>query len=160
MGPSANVRSIELLKRLEVVLAQFIADAQAALGAADLEVRRTLDQLEHRLEAWQRTVLKRQEQLGQARAELSYARALHKGSSVGCVEQELAVQKAQHRLREAEEKVTLIKRWLRQMPELIKEFEGPARSLSGFVDTDLRQWIVHLQNKIASLEAYLKSSPG
>ncbi|MFO0880944.1 MAG: hypothetical protein U0840_26775 [Gemmataceae bacterium] len=159
MGPAANIRSIELIQRLETVLQQFIADAQAALVAAEMEVRRTTEELQHRLDFWKRQVLKRQEMLGQARAELAYARALHKGSTVGCVEQELAVHKAMQRVREAEEKVSVVQRWLRQLPELIKEFEGPARTLSGFVDADLRQWIVHVQNKIRSLEAYLHTPP-
>jgi hypothetical protein len=85
---------------------------------------------------------------------------LHKGSTTGCVEQELAVMKAKKRLQEAEEKVVVVKRWQRQMPEILKEFEGPARSLSGFTEADLRQAIVKLQNKIATLEAYLNLSAG
>ncbi len=160
MGPSANVRSIELLKRLEAVLARFIADVEGILSSADMDIRRVLEQLDDRLVYWKRMVDKRNEELHQAKAALSFARSINKGSSVGCVEQEMEVAKAKKRLIEAEEKVTLVKRWQRQLPEYIKEYEAPARALSGFTEGELRQAIAQLQSRIASLEAYLQLSSG
>lgn len=160
MGPSANVRSLELLKRLEAVLTRYAADVETALGAADMEVRRAVEQLDDRLTYWRRMVDKRNEELGQAKAALTYARSINKGSTVGCVEQELEVNRAKKRLDEAEEKVVLVKRWQRQLPEYIKEFEAPARSLAGFTEGELRQAVVKLQNKIAILESYMDLKSG
>ena len=158
MGPSANVRSVELLQRFHVVLTRFIVDVQAALGVADMEIRHVLEKLDERLTYWRRMVDKRREELAQAKTDLSFARAVHRGKSVGCVEQELAVHKAKQRLSEAEEKVAVVQRWQRQLPEILKEFEGPARGLSGFVETDVRQANIKLEGKIASIEAYLNVS--
>jgi hypothetical protein len=158
MSPSAQVHSIDLLQRLHAALARFGVDAQTALGAASAEVRRVHDTLADRLKYWQQQVNKRQEELGQARAALSHARALHRGESIGCVEQELALRKAQERLREAEGKVAVTRRWQRELPELIKDFEGPARGLSGFIEADLRQALALLESKIAALEAYLAAA--
>jgi hypothetical protein len=154
MSVSANVRSVDRLARLREALARFGVDAQAALAAADQAVRRAEQQLEERLDYWRQMVHRRQEEVAQARAALSHARALHDGQSVGCVEQELELRRAQLRLREAEDKVTITRRWLLQWPVLVKELEASARSLSGFVEADLRQGVVLLDNKVAALQAY------
>ena len=79
--------------------------------------------------------------------------------NVGCVEQELALRKAQEMLREAEGKVVTVKRWQRDLPQIVKDYEGPARVLSGFLEADMRQALVQLENKIASLEAYMAILP-
>jgi len=154
MSVSANVRSVDRLARLREALARFGVDAQAALAAADQAVCRAEQQLEERLDYWRQMVHRRQEEVAQARAALSHARALHDGQSVGCVEQELELRRAQLRLREAEDKVTITRRWLLQWPVLVKELEASARSLSGFVEADLRQGVVLLDNKVAALQAY------
>lgn len=154
MNPSAQVHSIELLEQFRAALARFGVDAQAALETAATTIRHAHATLEERLKYWQTQTVKRQEMLAQARAALSHARALHDGKSVGCVEQELAVRKAHDRLREAEDKVSTVKRWQRELPLAIKDFEGPAHGLHGFLEADLRQAIVQLGNRIDALHAY------
>jgi hypothetical protein len=155
MSQSAQVHSIDLLERLHDALARFGVDALAALASGASEIHRVNDTLADQLKFWQQQVNKRHEEVGQARAALSHARAIHRGENIGTVEQELALRKAQERVREAEGKVVTIRRWQRELPELCKEFEGPARSLSGFVEADLRQALVLLENKVAALKAYV-----
>jgi hypothetical protein len=155
MSQSAQVHSIELLEQLRNVLARFGLDGQTALGSAASEIRRVEEALGERLKFWRQQANKRQEELNQARAALSHARALHRGERIGCTEQELAVRKAQDRVREAEDKIIAVRRWQRDLPEVVKDFEAPARSLSGFLEGDLRHALVLLDNKIATLKAYL-----
>lgn len=155
MSQSAQVRSLDRLKQLEAALIRFRVDAQTALGAAEMALRRVHDILDERLRYWKQQVNKRQEDVQRARSDLSYARSLHEGKSVGCVEQELALRKAQERLREAEGKVATVLRWQRELPNFEKDLEGPMRGMAGFLEADLRQGIAQLGNKIASLEAYL-----
>jgi hypothetical protein len=155
MSTSANVHNIDLLKRLQAALARFGVDAQAALGLGDSEIRRVRAALEERGKFWQQQVHRRQEEVTQARAALSHARALHEGKKVGCIEQELALRKAQERLREAEDKVVTVRRWKRDLPEALKDYEAAARGLSGYLETDLRQAVALLEGKVASLEAYM-----
>jgi hypothetical protein len=159
MSPSAQVHSLELLKRLHAVLARFGVDAEAALGQAAMDILRVHNTLADRLKYWQQQVHKRQEDVNRARSDLTFARAIHDGKTIGCVEQELALRKAQERLREAEDKVATVRRWQQALPEQIKDYEGPARTLTGFLEADLRQGLVLLQNKIATLEAYLTIAP-
>lgn len=160
MSESAQVHSLDLLKRLQLALVRFGSDAESALGTADREIRRVEMTLHEKLKYWNAQVIKRQEQVMQARAALSHARAMHDGKSVGCVEQELALRKAQNQLKEAEDKVATTKRWIRELPNIVKDFDGPARSLAGYIDSDLKQGIVQLDGRIAALEAYMQILAG
>ena len=156
MGPSARVGSIEKLQVLHEALARFGVEAQAALDVGRSEVRRTLDGLHDALRRWQVEVQRRQEDVNRARADLSHARAVRRGEGgrSGTVEQEMALQKAQLRLREAEEKVERTRRWLRLLPDALAELETPSRHLSGMLEADLRQALALLDGKIAALLAY------
>lgn len=155
MSSSAQVTSIEQLGHLREALLRFINDGQTALGLADMEIRRVQQGLEERLRFWQQQEVKCREAMVQARSALSHARTMHDGKTTGCVEQELDLRKAQERLRQAEEKIATVKRWLCELPGYVKEYEGPARGLSGFLEADLRQAVILLENKIEALHAYL-----
>lgn len=155
MNPSARVNSLDALKALHAALAEYRPEAQEALGAANMEIRRVFEYLENQLKHWLRQVDRRREDVNRARSDLAHARALRQGERSGYVEQEIALSKAQNRLREAEEKVATVKRWLLRLPQHINEFEGPARRLAGMLDADLKQGLVVLENKIAVLEAYM-----
>jgi chromosome segregation ATPase len=154
MSQSARVGSIDALKALRAALARFGPDAQEALGAAEIEIRRVFDFLHDQLKYWQRQVEKRREDVNRARADLAHARAIRQSERTGYIEQEIALRKAQMQLREAEEKVVVVKRWLLHLPQAINEYEGVARRLGGLLDADFKQGIVLLENKIAILEAY------
>jgi len=155
MSQSARVQSLDAIKALHASLARYGPEALEALGAAEMEIRRVFDNLHNQLKHWQRQVEKRHEDVGRARSDLAHARALNKGERIGCSEQEIALIKAQKRLREAEEKVATVKRWLLHLPQAIHEYEGPARRLGGFLDADLKQGLALLNNKIDILEAYM-----
>lgn len=154
MSQSARVNSLDALKALHEALAHYGPEAQEALGAAEIEIRRVFDFLHEQSKHWQRQVDKRREDVNRARADLAHARAVRQGERSGYVEQEIALTKALNRLREAEEKVVVVKRWLLRLPQAINEYEGPARRLAGLLDADLKQGLAVLENKIAILEAY------
>jgi hypothetical protein len=155
MSDNARVFSVEDLVALHAALARFGAQGQEALASAELEIRRTLDELQGRLESWQREVLRRQEEVARARSELTYHRTMQQGGSkTGAADQEIALARAQQRLREAEEKVGTCRRWLRQLPQVLKEYEGYARVLAGMLDANLKQSLAWLGDKIALLKVY------
>lgn len=155
MSQSARVNSLDALKALHAALARYGPEAQEALGAAENEIRRVFDFLNDQLKHWQRQVEKRQEDVNRARADLAHARAIRQGERSGYAEQEIALRKAQNRLREAEEKVTTTRRWLLHLPQAVHEYEGPSRRLAGMLDSELKQGLAVLQNKIAILQAYM-----
>ena len=154
MSQSARVHSLDALKALAAALARYGPEAREALGAAEMEIRRVVESLHDQLKHWQRQVEKRQEDVNRARSDLAHARALRQGERTGYVEQEIALNKARNRLREAEDKIVVVKHWLLHLPQAIHEYEGPARRLAGMLDADLKQGVAILQDKIALLEAY------
>ena len=155
MSQSARVNSLDALKALHAALVDYRPEALEALGAAEMEIRRVFDFLHDQHKHWLRQVDKRREDVNRARADLAHARALRQGERSGYVEQEIALNKAQIRLREAEEKVVTVKRWLLRLPQDINEYEGPARRLAGMLDADLKQGLAVLENKIVVIEAYM-----
>ena len=155
MSQSARVNSLDALKALHSSLVQYGPEAQEALGAAEIEIRRVFDFLHDQQKHWQRQVERRQEDVNRARADLAHARAIRQGERSGYVEQEIALRKAQNRLREAEEKLAVTKRWLLHLPQAINEYQGPAKRLAGLLDADFKQGLAVLADKIAILEAYM-----
>jgi chromosome segregation ATPase len=155
MTESAQVHSTEKLQDLHEALARFGVQACAALETAQIEIRRTLDSLEDQLRYWQGEIHSRQEEVNRVRADLSYHRSLHHGEHVGGTDLEHQLRKAQARLREAEDRVQAVRRWQRNLPEFIHDYEAPARQLAGFVESNLLQGLALLEDKIAALAAYL-----
>jgi chromosome segregation ATPase len=150
----ARVLSVEAIERLYAALAKFGPEGQEALATANGEARRALETVKSRLAFWQKEVQRLQEEVNRARADLSHQRAMSHGRRTGAAEQEIALAKAEKRLREAEEKVTICRRWMVHLPDAIEEFEGPARSLNGMLDADLKVSLAKLRDKINALEAY------
>ena len=71
MSSQADVHSIEALKDFRVALALFGEEALAALGAVEMEVRRTVQWLQHDRRAyWQEQIKRRREQVATAQAEV------------------------------------------------------------------------------------------
>jgi hypothetical protein len=160
MSGSARVSSLDALRQLKEALCAFGVDAQEALGVAAMEIRRTQEWLREQLKHWQRVVRERQEELARAKSELAQRRwGYTEGRGPGTTEQEIAVRDAQQRLRQAEDKVETVRRWILQLPREVNEYEGPARSLAGLVDADLRHAVAVLDNKLAALEAYVALAP-
>jgi hypothetical protein len=160
MTQAAHVTSIEALEQLRAALVKFGTDAQAALCAADLDIRRTLDGLEQQLKRWQTELRVRQEDVVRAKAELARRKWGHRdGGGPGTTDQEIALAKAQQRLREAEEKIETVRRWQRLLPREVHDYEGPARTLAGWLEANLRTTTTILASKIAALEAYAATLP-
>lgn len=156
MNPSARVASVEALVELKAALSRFREQAQAALAAADVEVRRSVDSLRDQLVRWQNEVRVQQEELTRAKGFLIQRKwGSQDGKGPGTTEAELAVKAAQQRLRYAEEKIDAVRRWQRMLPQAVEEYEGPSRVLAGSLDTDVRRSIALLEAHIATLEAYL-----
>src|SRR5258708_5733838 len=106
----ARVMSIELVAEFRAKLCEFGKDAQDTLSAAEMHVRRMTDWLAERGKYWVREVRDREEEVVRARIELQARKAMCKdGKGPGTTDQEVALRKAQRRLKEAEDKVASCK---------------------------------------------------
>lgn len=161
MSPSAQVYSIDAIKAFREALCTFGVDAQGALCTADTEIRRVLDWLHAQLQYWQHQVRECQEEVTRAKQQLIQRRwGSRDGQGPGTTEQEIALRKAQRHLQEAEEKVQTTRRWLQQLPQALLEYQGHSRQLSGWLESDLRQGLAVLDQKLDALEAYVHLTAG
>src|SRR4051812_19107517 len=113
MGDSANVRSLDVIRDFKAALVRFEEEACIAMAALRQEIVRALDWLEHdRPIYWKEQVRRSFDAVAKARTDLDACRrrtvADHRPA---CIEEQLALRKAQERLKTAEEKVELVRRW-------------------------------------------------
>jgi multidrug resistance efflux pump len=156
MSQSARVESLDALKEFKADLVTFGVDAQEALAAAETGIRRLLDEIEQQQKLWQAEIRKRQEELTRAKAEMSRQRWGHRdGKGPGMTEAEINLKKAERRLREAEAKLETTRKWLLHLPREVAEYQGVARRMGSFVETDLKRGVALLERRIEAVEAYL-----
>ncbi len=149
----ARVTSIESLENLYAALVRMGKQADDAIAAAAVYIRRTFETVEERLKYWMREVDRRHEDVARARSELAFRKS-KVFDNAGTTEQEIALKRAQQRLREAEEKVQICRRWLIALPEALKDFDQPARQLAGFLEGELKRGQELLKKHINVLREY------
>src|SRR5579884_2478157 len=137
MSQPAQIHEIDQVHKLREALARLKQQADGALGSAQAEIQRRVQALDERLAHWQAEVRRQADEVQRARHDLGFHRSLYEGQHVGETELQVRLKKAQQRLREAEEKVKSTQRWQRLLPQAIQDYAGPARALSGFLDTEL-----------------------
>jgi hypothetical protein len=161
MSTQAAVHSIEALKDLRVAMALYAEDTLAALGAVDMEVRRTVHWLQHdRRSYWQDQIKRRREQVSIARAEV-FRRKIAKRPDYtpAYSEQKEALRTAEASLREAEMRAALVKKWEPALQQAILEYHGSTRRISDLASGDVPRALVMLDRIIDALEAYLRLAP-
>ena len=161
MSEAAEVRSIPALQEFREAFATFGEQVREALSAAEMEIRRTLNQMEEQLKRWQGMVAKCEREVATAKIELNRKKIerVIGGRKPDITEQEENLRKAKARLQMAEEKVTKCRRWLAQLPRAILEYEGPGRHLSGIIDAEVPKMLALLDRKLTALEGYLRIEP-
>ena len=156
MADGARVHSLDALKQLREMLVVYGESCQDALGATNLEIRRSQDWIANQQKVWQRRVRELEEEVNKTKNDLMVRKHWSQGGKgPGYTEQEIAFRRAKQRLEEAQEKVENCKKWTRQLPQAITEYRGPAGQLGGMVATHLKHSIVILDRRIAALEAYV-----
>ncbi len=161
MSNQTAVHSIDALKDFRVALALFSEDALAALGAVEMEARRTVQWLQQdRRFYWQDQIKRRREHVALARSEL-FRRQLAKTPeySPSCSEQKENLRKAEERLHEAEMRAALVKKWEPALQQAVLEYHGSIRRIKDLSSGDVPRAMVRLSRMIDALEAYLRVAP-
>jgi hypothetical protein len=161
MSSQAEVGSIDALKRFRSALALFAEESLAALGAVDMEVRRTVHWVQHdRLAYWQDQIKRRRELVAMAQAEV-FRRKLAKTADYtpAFSEQKEILRKAEASLRDAEYRLTLVKKWEPALQQAVLEYHGSVRRIKTLAGGDVLRAIALLERIIDALEAYLREAP-
>jgi hypothetical protein len=156
MAGSARVTSVAAIEDFKGRLVEFGVEAGNALASLGMEIRRLLEWLDMQAKHWQREVRRRQELVSRAKSDLDARKWMSKGGTgPGTTDQEIALEDAVNALRRAEDKVDRCRHWSRILPQEVFDCEGPANALSALLESDLRQAVSLLDQKIAALEAYI-----
>lgn len=161
MGSQASVHSVEALQDLRVALALFAEDALAALGSVDMEIRRTVQWLQHDRRAyWQEQIKRRRELVSAAQAEV-FRRKLAKTAdySPAYSEQKELLRRAKASLEDAELRAALVKKWEPALQQAILEYHASARRIKDLAAGDVPRAVALLERLVDALEAYLRLAP-
>lgn len=161
MSNQTSVHSIDALKDFRVGLALFSEHALGALGAVEMEVRRTIQWLQHdRRMYWQDQIKRRREMVANAKAEL-FRRQLQKTPehSPSCVEQKELLRKAEASLHDAEMRAAMVKKWEPKLQQAVLEYHGSIRRIKDLSSGDVPRAMARLERMIDALEAYLRVAP-
>lgn len=153
----ANVRSVDAIKDFKIALINFQEDARNALGGVEMEIRHVRNWLERdQLAYWKAQVKRCNELVAEARTEL-HRRKLSQGNSdaVSDADQKEALRLAQRKLREAEEKVERIKKWVPVLEHAISEYHSQAQPLGDSLAGRLVGSLALLDRMITAVEQYL-----
>lgn len=161
MSQGANVRSVDAIKNFKVALINYAEEAKNALSSSDMEIRQVRNWLERdQLSYWQAQVKRCNERLAMARTELNRRRLSQANSeSISDTEQKEAVRDGQRRLREAEEKVEKIKRWIPVLDLAIAEYHSQSQPLGDRLSGSFVASLNVLDRMIVAIDSYLAMAP-
>jgi chromosome segregation ATPase len=156
---SAQVQSLDRLLDFQASLATYTHHAKEALSSIEMEIRRMQDWLEERQAAWHAEVRRAEEEVFKAKQELARRRLMRVGDRpADTTEQEIALAKAMQRLHHAEEKLAACRRWLRDLPQEIAEYQGRAVNYQTILESDVPRMSAFLDRKMDLLEAYAQAA--
>ena len=161
MADSADVRSIDAVRDWHAALAAYGENLTEALAGVQMEIRRGFDWLHEQLVLWQRAVRECEEEVVQAKAELSSRKFPDfSGRMPDTTVQEKNLRQAKARLEHAEDQVQKVRAWIGRLPKAVDEaYSGPARRLGNFLEVELPKGLAVLDRRVAALESYAGLRP-
>jgi len=161
MGETAQVNSIDALKNLYEGVVQFREDARNSLISVEMECRRASDFLNQQRAYWNEELKRRKEKLAMAQSELHRKKLQAKpGGAVQDSDQKEAVRIATARVREAEAKIEIAKKWVSPLQHAIDEYLRLARPLGDMLTGELEHCMALLERMAEALDDYIRvSSP-
>src|SRR5262245_47217354 len=149
----AKVRSVASIEAFRSALLLFLSKARPTLEEVTSEVTRTRQWVQHdQRNHWQKEMKARGRELQRAQGELFSAR-LSKIAQASAAQQ-MAVHRAHNAVREAEDKLRVLKKWDRELQNRTEPMVKQIEQLHGFLTTDMARAVAFLGEVIKTLEAY------
>lgn len=159
MTPGAKVSSVEALEGLRSSLVLYLTRSQAVLEDVAQEIVRARVWLEtDRQVHWKRQVRRLSATVAQAEQELTTARLA--GDAGAILERKQALAKARDTLRQAEEGLERVRRWLRRYPTDVEARGALPRRLQQVLSTDTGRAVSFLERATVILQDYAGGGPG
>ena len=158
MPGQAQITSVEAIAAFRADLVVYLAQMKPVLDEATSEVLHTRSWLEDdRRRFWQQEMRARSRKLEDAKQELFTASISRMGEATSF--QQMAVQRAQRAVREVEEKLTVIKKWDRDLDNQTSPLVKQMEQLHGFLTVEMAKAVAYLDQALATLAAYQSVAP-
>ena len=157
MSNSAQVQSIDAVVSFRASLRTFQDQAAHALLALDEQAQGALQWLEDDAPAyWRQQVRTCYDEVGRTRAALETCKMKKVGDyRPACIEEQEALRQAQRKLREAEEKLEVVRRWRQRVVDELDEYRGRVMRFRETVESGLPRSLALLDRTINALDAYV-----
>jgi hypothetical protein len=159
MAQQAQVTSVEAIEAFRADLIVYLTKARPALEEISGDILRMRQWLQHEQRRhWENELRIRTRRLDEAKAELFNAKISLQHSQATTLPQ-MAVQRAQHLVREAEAKLAILNRWDHEMENRTAPMAKQLEQLHGFLTTDMKRAVAYLGQAVKTLDAYMDVSP-
>ncbi len=156
MGNAARITDVKALADLRPALIKFGEVSQSALNSDRSDAMKVLSWLQHdRLSHWKREIRIRSEDAVRANTKLiqQTASKVPRPSVDARKEFELA----KRRVREAEEKQELTRRWIRTIEKEIDQYRGTIQPMSELAQSCMTRGVARLDSLMTAIDAYMDS---
>lgn len=158
MAERAQVTSLEAIESFRAALILFLSKARPALEEITSEVLRSRQWLQHdQRRLWENEMRMRSKKLERAKAEL-FSVELSRLQEVSAAQQ-MAVHRAEHAVRDAEAKLSMLKKWDRDLDNRTEPYSKQIEQMHDFLTTEMPRAVAHLSQIIRTLEAYSERAP-
>ncbi len=157
MSGSAQVTSIDAVASFRAALRVFQDRAAHALMSLDEQGNGALQWLEHDAPAyWRGQIRHCYDEVARTRTALETCRMRAVGDHrPACLEEQEAYRQAQRKLREAEDKLDVVRRWTQKVREELDEYRGRVMRFRECVERGLPQSLALLDRTLTTLDAYV-----
>ncbi len=157
--PSANVRSLDCLRRLRPALIRIEGDLAVALSGLRQELNRGTNWLDHDCPAhWQREIRSGFDRIARARTELNRKQMITvAGHKADCIEEQKALRLAKQRLEFAQEKIRICRQWSIKTHRNGDEYKSRIGRVEQSLAHRFPMLIANLERMITALEHYASS---
>lgn len=156
MPDSANVKSIDAIRRFHAAVLHFQEEARLCLSSLELQLQRVTGWLERdRPGFWKREIENCYREHGEARIRLHRCQMRKVGDfRPTCYEERKALEKAKRDLEFAQKQIPVIKHWNMAAQHEANEYHGRASQMTQVVERELPRLLALLAQAIDRLEAY------
>ncbi|MDG1893811.1 MAG: hypothetical protein P8J37_02775 [Fuerstiella sp.] len=156
MPESANVKSIDAVKRFHAAVVQFQEEARLCVSSLEMQLLRILGWLERdRPGFWKREIELCYREMGEARVRLHQCRMRkYADYKPTCFEEKKDLEKAKCDLEFAQRQIPVVKYWNVNAQHEANEYHGRASQLTQMLERDVPQLLALLHHAVDRLEAY------
>jgi hypothetical protein len=160
MPRSANVRSFEAIRKFKAALVRFEDDASSALASLRMDLDRTIDWIDHdRPRFWQQQLRSGHDKVDNARSALARCRMRTiAGRHPSCIDEQVALRKAQRAVEAARQKVDVVRHWKIKLHQETDEYRSHVGLFEQRVYQDLPKMIALVEGMLTALEAYASTT--